>query len=151
MGAPAAVIPDLPDVLKRYLDGASVTELAKDSRVARRTLYRHLLAALGEDGYHEAVTHALVARIADADEELEAARRSGDPVRVSAAREACRFYRMDFERRRPSLYGVKQTNVNVTAVVADADLVGTAARLLERLSEPKALPEKVVEGEVVER
>jgi hypothetical protein len=90
----------------------------------------------------------LVARIADADDELAAAAKSGDSVRVSAARESCKFFRTDFERRRPHLYGQKQTNVNVTAVVADAGLAQSASELLALARERKlpALTEKVVDG-----
>lgn len=100
--------PELPEVIKRYLKGESVNEIAKDNRVTRRTIYNWMLAGLGEESYYELVTQALVARVSDADEELELARLSKDPVRVSAARETARFSRMDLERRRPGLYGVKQ-------------------------------------------
>jgi hypothetical protein len=100
--------PSLPAVVKEYLDGKSVNEIAAKNRVSRRTIYNWLLAGLGDEGYRELVTQCLVGRVADADEELEAARLSKDPVRVSAARDTCRFARMDFERRRPGLYGPKQ-------------------------------------------
>ena len=98
----------LPEVVRRYVAGESVQEIARDCRVTRRTIYNWLLSGLGDEAYQELVTQCLVARVSDADQELEAARKSKDPVRVSAARETCRFARMDLERRRPSLYGPKQ-------------------------------------------
>jgi hypothetical protein len=69
---------------------------------------RWFLSEIGDEEYRETVTDCLVARVADADEALEAAKASGDPVLVSACRETCRFVRMDLERRRPGLYGPKQ-------------------------------------------
>ena len=99
---------NLPAVISRYLAGESVQDIAKDCRVTRRTIYNWMLAGLGEERYYALVTQCLVARVADADEELEKARGSGDSVRVSAAREVARFSRMDLERRRPALYGQKQ-------------------------------------------
>lgn len=104
----AEVPAGLPELIRRYLGGESIQVLAKEQGCARRTIYRLMLAGLGEEGYEELVTEALVARVADADDELEASRKSRDPVRVTAARETCRFARMDLERRRPGLYGPKQ-------------------------------------------
>jgi hypothetical protein len=135
----------LPDVVSRYLAGESIATIAERHGTGRRRIYKWMLTELGEEKYRELVTEMLVSRVADADDDLEAARTSGDPVRVAAAREVCRFARMDFERRRPSLYGAKQTNVNVTAVVADAGLVGRAAELLERLS-PRTIEAETVEA-----
>lgn len=117
VGADGRFLPDqrreeflkqLPDVVARYLRGESIQVIAKEQQVTRRTIYNWMLGGLGDEAYRELVTECLVARVADADEELEAARSSRDPVRVSAARETCRFVRMDLERRRPGLYGPKQ-------------------------------------------
>lgn len=106
---------DIPAIVERYLRGESVDAIAADNGACRRTIYNWMLAGLGEERYHEVVTQCLVARVADADQELAAARLSKDPVRVSAAREACRFARTDLERRRPKLYGVKQEVEHVVA------------------------------------
>lgn len=100
--------PSVPEIVSRYLAGESMWVLAKECNKSRRTLYRWMLSELGGDDYREVVTECLVNRVADADQELDDARKSKDPVRVSAAREACRFARMDLERRRPALYGPKQ-------------------------------------------
>lgn len=105
--------------------------LAKESLVSRRTVYNWFMSGLGDDAYHDLVTEVLISRVADADADLEVARMSGDPVQVSGAREACRFYRMDLERRRPGLYGAKPVNVNIAAVTADAGLTGAAGDLLK--------------------
>lgn len=99
---------DIPEMVTRYLAGESMQVLAKECGKSRRTIYRWFLSEIGDEGYRETVTDCLVARVADADEALEAAKASGDPVLVSACRETCRFVRMDLERRRPGLYGPKQ-------------------------------------------
>lgn len=104
----AEVVSALPEVIKRYRKGESVAEIAKERRVSRRTIYNWLLAGIGDEAYHDLVTECLVARVCDADEELEAARLSGDSVRVTAAQHTARYARMDLERRRPGLYGPKQ-------------------------------------------
>lgn len=118
----------LPRVVERYLEGESLNELAAENGVSRRTVYCWLLAGLGDKRYHEVVTQALVNRIADADELLEGAR---DPVQIARAREMARFARMDFERRRPGLYGQKQLNVTVSEVTVRQGTVGRAGELLK--------------------
>ncbi len=97
--------PDIPKMIERYLDGESTLVLGKECGVSKRTIYRWLLSGIGDERYGDLVTAALVARIADADEKLEAAK---DKVEVAKCREMARFARMDLERRRPSLYGQKQ-------------------------------------------
>lgn len=99
---------ELPECVRRYLSGESLQAIALEKRVHRRTIYYWMMTGLGDEAYQALVTEVLVARVADADEELELARMSGDPVRVSAAKETARFARMDLERRRPALYGQKQ-------------------------------------------
>lgn len=112
----------MPEIISRYLAGESLQVLAAECKKNRRTLYKWILAECGGEQYRELVTEALVARIADADEALEDAREKGDPVRVAACREACRFYRMDFERRRPALYGAKQDGGGGTTLIVMASL-----------------------------
>lgn len=102
---PAEQAPELPEIVARYLKGESMQVLAKECGTYRKKLYRWMLSELGGDKYREVVTECLVNRIADADEMLEQAE---GPVEIARAREIARFARMDFERRRPSLYGVKQ-------------------------------------------
>ena len=98
-------VPDLPEIISRYLSGVSLQVLAKECAVHRSTLYRWMLTALGDAQYEELVTQCLVNRIAEADGELDEALTRDD---IARAREKARFSRMDFERRRPHLYGVKQ-------------------------------------------
>ena len=112
-GAPPAV----PEIVSRYLAGESMQVLAKECGKPRRLLYKWLLAELGGEKYREVVTECLVARVADADEELEAAARDGDKDRASAWAHAARFYRMDLERRRPALYGAKYEGGGGTTII----------------------------------
>ena len=95
---------DLPSIITRYLAGASMLELAKDSPVSVRTLYRYILKELGPK-YREAQQECLTNRIADADMMIL---ESTDNWQVSRAREVARFARMDYERRFPGEYGLKQ-------------------------------------------
>lgn len=149
---PPAVRPELPVMLKRYLEGESIQVLAAECRVTRRTIYNWLIGGLGDEAYRDTVTQALVARVADADEELEAAKDSKDPVRVSAARETCRFARMDLERRRPGLYGPKQ-EVNhtgrgpgLTIVLLDRPTGGAAAGDGGAVVDVTPIPEREEKG-----
>lgn len=107
----------LPEIVRRYASGESVQALAAESGVHRATLYRWMLAGVGDKDYSDLVTHCLVQRVADADEALATAR---EPCDIARARETARFARMDLERRRPALYGVKQeaagTTINVQIV-----------------------------------
>lgn len=106
----------LPDIIQRYLNGESMQEIAKDSRTASRTLYRWMLTDAGPE-YDNIITHCLTNRIADADELLDTAQ---DSCQVARAREIAKFARMDFERRRPKLYGPKQeinTDSKITVIV----------------------------------
>lgn len=120
----------LPEIVTRYMSGESMQDIAPDMRRGRRTLYKWMLSGLGEDKYREVVTECLVARVADADQELEDARLSGDAIRVAAAREVCRFARMDLERRRPALYGAKHEGGGGPAVIIQvADLRGARVTL----------------------
>ena len=117
--------PALPEVVSRYLAGESMSVLAAETKKSRRTLYHWILTEVGGEKFREMVTEVMTARIADADEALEEARLKGDPVLVSACREACRFYRMDLERRRPNLYGQKQDTGGQVVVVQVANLRGS--------------------------
>ena len=88
------------------------------------------------------MTQALVARIADADERME---RAGTVLAYSKAREMQRFCRMDFERRRPEIYGAKPLEVNLSMPV-DAALAGRAGELLAMIS-ARVIEAEPAEGE----
>ncbi len=96
--------PSIPDLIQRYLNGTPITELAADARVSYQTIYNWFMAETGPE-YEHIITRALVNRIADADYDLE---KSASMFEIARARERARFSRMDFERRRPKLYGPKQ-------------------------------------------
>jgi hypothetical protein len=71
---------------------------------------------------------------------------------VTAAKDTCKYVRMDFERRRPALYGQKQLNVNVHELTVNAGLVGDLGEMLNSVK-PKALqaPKDVDDAEEVGR
>lgn len=99
-----SALPDLPQFVQQYLNGESIQSLAQQHRCSHRVIYKWLLKECGPQ-YDEVVTDALIARIADADQQLEEAT---TPIQIARAREMAKFSRMDFERRRPKLYGPKQ-------------------------------------------
>lgn len=99
-----APAPDVPAIIARYLKGESLQILAREHAVSRQTIYNWMLAETGAD-YDQLITQALVNRIADADQAIE---ESATMFDIARAREMARFARMDFERRRPKLYGPRQ-------------------------------------------
>ena len=103
----------LPEIVRRYASGESVQTLAAEAGKHRATLYRWMLGGVGDEQYHDLVTHCLVQRVCDADAALAAAR---EPCDIARARETCRFARMDLERRRPHLYGPRQQVEHTSAV-----------------------------------
>lgn len=125
---------DLPQIVKRYLAGEYVDVLAKEAGKPQRVIYEWMLSGVGEEKYKELVTKALIGRIADADAKLADAK---DMMSVSKHREMARYARMDFERRRPTLYGAKQDLATmVVAPVLNITIV-----------EPQGQA-RIVEGEV---
>lgn len=102
-GIPAQT-PALPDIIQRYLNGESLQDLAREHHKHPRTLYRWMLTECGPE-YEAIVTECLSNRIADADVMLM---EGEDSCQIARARELAKFARMDFERRRPKLYGPKQ-------------------------------------------
>ena len=125
----------LPAIITRYANGESMQVLAAEAKVHRMTLYRWMLAGLGDEDYHDLVSYCLVQRVAEADEQLQNA---VDPCDIARARETARFARMDLERRRPSLYGPKQeikqdTSLTITVVrlPAQGQILEGQARQIE--------------------
>src|SRR5262249_24846047 len=116
-------------VLQRYVAGESLQTLAAETGVHRATLYRWMLAYEGGE-YEGIITATLVRRIAEADKELDEA---CDPCDIARAREKARYARMDYERRRPHLYG-QRTHVTVE----------TAGNLGDRIRRAR---ERDIEGE----
>ena len=105
------VIEPLPPIVQRFLDGETIEGIAREDKRCARTIYKYILSKVGNN-YKDLVTEALINRIADADLELD---KSTDKVAVARAREKCRLTRMDFERRRPELYGTQtgQATANI--------------------------------------
>lgn len=132
---PVARTADLPSIVARYAAGESMQTLAAEYGVARSALYQWTLGGLGDAQHSELVTQALVHRVAEADDDLEGAPSSLD---IARAREKARFARMDLERRRPALYGVKQ---EVKLDVSD-DMVDRLSAARARIIDVKPLNTK---------
>jgi hypothetical protein len=126
----------LPEIIQRYVAGESIQTIAEDHRVSRRTIYRWMLGAVGDKAYYDMVTQCLVARVSDADHELETA---VDPCHIARARETARYARMDLERRRPALYGQKQ----------QVDVQGSISVTIARGSVLEAPQHEVTDAEII--
>lgn len=94
----------IASALSKIQEGKSLRAIAADHGIAVSTLHRWLLGEV-PDEYRYLQQQGLIARVVDADAELDAAR---DHVAVAKAREAARFFRWDLERRLPALFGPKQ-------------------------------------------
>ena len=105
MSLPATKEQALPDLVRRYSEGESLQVIAKEYKVSRVTLYYWMLGGFGDHSYEDILTKCLINRVCESDEELDTA---SDGLSIARAREKARFSRMDFERRRPHLYGPKQ-------------------------------------------
>ena len=101
----ALVAIDIEPFLQQLYAGKSLRDIATQLGVSRQAIHAWMLREAGEK-YQEAITAALVARVAEADEKLDTA---ADAVDIARAREQARFARMDLERRRPHLYGQRPT------------------------------------------
>jgi len=110
----------ISNALKDYSHGATLQQIADKHGVTRHAVYGWLLGDLGGEQHASLVTQALTARIAEADEKLE---NSNNPLNVTQGREQARFARMDLERRRPHLYGIRQEVQHIhTVVIPDIDI-----------------------------
>ena len=107
--------PPLPEIIQRYLNGDSIQSIAQELGVHRSLIYRWMLDGQADNSHELMVTHGLIHRIAEADQHLDDALTSVD---IARAREKAKFARMDFERRRPKLYGPKQeTSVDASLTI----------------------------------
>jgi transposase-like protein len=109
----------VPEIVERYLAGESLQILAAEHAVSRQTLYNWMLSGLGDRAYKDLVTTCLINRIAESDQDLDSASSALD---IARAREKARFARMDFERRRPSLYGQQQVAAPAVQVAVQINL-----------------------------
>jgi len=124
--------PELPEAVRRFAAGeVTVHELALERGVSNRAIYKWMLSGIGDDRYGALITDVLVAKIERADTNLEAAE---DGVDVAKWSQLGKFARMDFERRRPALYGSKPVTLNVAATVVDSALAESMEKLLDKVA-----------------
>lgn len=124
------VLPNDPESIKAalesYRSGATLEAIATHYGVTKQAIYGWLLGDLGGDKHSYIVTQALTSRIASSDDRLETA---DNPLDLARAREMCRNSRLDFERRRPHLYGPKQEiTTNIQPVMNIQIITGTPAQ-----------------------
>lgn len=135
---------NFPPLIQRYLSGESMQVLAAElgctPQGLRKALKRYTLSYDGPE-YVDLVTQVLIDRIAEADEELS---ESDDAVSIARARERCRFYRMDLERRRPKLYGQKQQ------MDVDNKITVTVNKFIHQQGQLPSPPAQVVDSTVLD-
>ena len=118
--------------------GKSLAEIGSEHGVPKRTIHLWLMRETGEK-YREIQEAGLIARVLIADEELEAAR---DHVSISRARERCRFYRWDLERRVKRLFS-PSTEVSGPGggpIQYDVDELARRYAFIKAMSSPRADP-----------
>lgn len=109
---------DIASIVERYACGETPAVLAHELGISVDALLLRLksycLSGKADKAYADLVTEALIMRIALADERLD---KAASVLDLGIAREQCRFSRMDFERRRPHLYG-QRVEMNFTGPAA---------------------------------
>lgn len=120
------------EALKRLAAGDSVRAIADDLGVSHQAV-RVLLLDEVPDEYRVFQRRSLIARIVEADQQLEEAT---TPIAIARARELCRFARWDAERRLPHMFG-QQTRIEID-VSRDLDAALSLAR--ERMRAIPAQP-----------
>ena len=130
-GVPSRIPEDvLPAIIGRYLNGELIEDMATEIGVTKKALYKRLhkfmLASEGIE-FADLITQSLAERIADADQELEEA---DSMLEVSKWSQLGKFRRMDFERKRPGLYGQKPV-----LTIATIDVSGALEEKMEAVLE----------------
>lgn len=98
---PVPISPPIPDIIRRYLNGESTAQLAKESHVARATIYNWIHR---QDADPNLVNQVLITRFAECEEQLE---RASDPLELARARELNNNAKWQLERR-SRMFAAKQ-------------------------------------------
>ena len=114
----------LAHAAQRYAEGETLQAIASDLQCSDTAVRSFLLDEVGPE-YLTIQTQGLLAKVSNADSDIDAAVVARDALMLAGAREKARFARMDLERRRPHLYGPKQeitqTITPVLHIHVDAD------------------------------
>ena len=112
--------PNVPAIIKGYAEGKPVKLFAEENGVSTQTIYDWMFTESGPKQYEKLITSALVRRIHDSDKALDGA---DNMLNLARAREQAKLTRMDFERRRPHLYGQKQEITHQVAPILNISVV----------------------------
>lgn len=93
--------PNIPELIRRYLNGESTAQLAKESHVARATIYNWIHR---QDADPNLVNQVLITRFAECEEQLESA---SDQLELARARELNNNAKWQLERR-SRMFAAKQ-------------------------------------------
>src|SRR3990167_5996083 len=93
---PVLTLADVHTLVTRYLAGETIATLATEFHCARATLYNWMHSDLADHEYPDLVRQAMLTRMAQADDALEAATTK---LEVARSREIAKFTRWDIERR----------------------------------------------------
>lgn len=98
---PTPAPPNIPDLIRRYLNGESTAQLAHESHVARATIYNWIHR---QDADPNLVNQVLITRFAECEEKLE---RAQDALELARARELNNNAKWQLERR-SRMFAAKQ-------------------------------------------
>ncbi len=135
---------NLSPYIERYVQGEGLRSIAGELGIAVETLRRRFkvwsLTGKADKTYADLNTESMAMRIAIADELLE----TGSTMRdIARAEKMCRYSRMDFERRRPHLYGAK---VEMSLTGPPAIFLGLSTHVIQHID--KAIPHNLIEAQV---
>lgn len=114
--------PDIPDIIRRYRNGESLADLAKEHRKHIATLYRWMMKELGPD-YHEMQTDMMIDQVA---ESYQVIKEAYTPCEVAKGQALAKLSTLILERRRPKLFGPKQevqTDTKVEIVLRNQPII----------------------------
>ena len=118
------------DVLRRYLQGEEIADIAKSLNVHPKALNYHLL----KEGIREQWREAQVAvSLAELQEAKQVVRDSPDALSLARAREQLRSAQWDLERLETRLFSQKQEIVIDHRVSIDTALQDSARSLLDKV------------------
>jgi len=122
----------LAEALEIYSQGDTLQEVGDKFKVHPTSLRAWILSEVPEQ-YIPAQTKGMLQRVAEADQSIEQAKVDRDLTLLSCAREQAKFARMDLERRRPHLYGIRQEITVDHRVMVDHELSESATELLNKI------------------
>lgn len=138
----ALPVPTLPDLIRRYLNGESTATLAKESHVARATIYNWIHRQDADPNY---VNQVLITRFAECEQKLEEAQ---DALELARARELNNNAKWQLERRSRMFAAKQEVQQDTTIRVVIEPSPGQLRRMQTQVvdSNPANITDDLVSG-----